>query len=250
VRLIQAEVLKIVRRRGLMAWTLILTVGAVLATEAILVILHAVNPDHHGPAGGQLNMSHYLDVLLGLGTISAIMVGATAGSQDVVNGVFRDLVVTGRSRSTLFNVRAPGVLLVLLPVVAIAFAAGVAGGFLFAGHLQSPSGTVILKYAAYVFASILMNVILAVGLASFASARVVVGVLIAWNVIVGPLLLQIGSLGGARRAIDLAAIDHFGPSQYVNDDVAMSTATAVLVLLVWIALFSSAGRWWTKRRDA
>jgi hypothetical protein len=233
-----------------MAWTLILTLGAVLVAEIVLVTLHAVNPDHHGPAGGQANLSHYLDVLLGLGTVATIMVGATAGSQDVANGVFRDLVVTGKSRSVLFNVRAPGALLVLLPIVAVAFAAGVAGAFLFAGDLANPSGKVIAEYAAYIFAAILLNVVLAVALTSFASSRVVVGVLIAWNVLVGPLLLQIGSLGSARKAIDVAAIDHFGPDQYVNDNVSMSTGTALLVLAVWIVLFSTAGRMWTERRDA
>jgi hypothetical protein len=250
MRLVRAEVLKIVRRRGLMAWTLILTLGAVLVAEVVLVILHAVNPDHHGPAGGQANLSHYLDVLLGLGTIATIMVGATAGSQDVANGVFRDLVVTGKSRSALFNVRAPGALLVLLPVVAVAFAAGVAAAFLFAGDLANPSGTVIGEYAAYIFAAVLLNVVLAVALTSFASSRVVVGVLVAWNVLVAPLLLQIGSLGGARKAIDVAAIDHFGPDRYVNDNVSMTTGTALLVLAVWIAVFNTAGRMWTERRDA
>jgi hypothetical protein len=250
MRLVRAEMLKLVRRRGLMAWTVFLTVGAVLIVETILVVLHAVNPDHHGPAGGQENMSHYLDVLLGLGTLAAIMVGSTAGSQDVANGVFRDLVVTGRSRSALFNARAPGALLVLLPVLALAFAAGVAGGFVFAADLGHPSGTVIAEYAAYIFASVLLNVVIAVGLTSFASSRVVVGVLLAWNVIVGPLLLSIGSLGGARKAIDVAAIDHFGPDRYVDDSVTMATGTALLVLAIWIVVFNTAGRMWTQRRDA
>ena len=30
----------------------------------------------------------------------------------------------------------------------------------------------------------------------------------------------------------------------------MSTATALLVLLVWAAIFLGAGRWWTNRVDA
>ena len=250
MRLISAEVLKIVRRRGLMAWTLILTVGAVLIVEGVLLILHAVNPDHHGPAGGVVNMSHYLDVLLGLGTVSAIMVGATAGSQDVANGVFRDLVVTGRKRSTLFNVRVPGVLVVLLPIVAIGFVIAVGGAYLFAGGLEHPTGSVILKYAEYGLALIVINVILAVGLASFASSRVVVGVLIAWNVIVGPLLLHIGILGGVRKGIDLAAVDHFAPHRFVTQEVTLATLTALLVLVGWAVVFSGAGRWWTNRSDA
>lgn len=250
MRLVAAEVLKLVRRRGLMIWSLLLTVGAVLIAEVIIIVLHAVNPDHHGPAGGRTNLENYTFLLAGLGNVAAIIIGATAGTQDVANGVFRDLVVTGRSRSALFNVRAPGALLVLLPIAALAFAAAVVGAFLFSGALPGPSAKVIGGYAAYIFASILINVVLAVALTSFASSRVVVGVLIAWNVLIGPLLLQIGSLGGARKAIDVAAIDHFGPDQYVNDDVTMSTGVALLVLAVWIAVFNTAGRMWTQRRDA
>jgi hypothetical protein len=30
----------------------------------------------------------------------------------------------------------------------------------------------------------------------------------------------------------------------------MTTATAIIVLLAWAGIFSSAGRWWTTRRDA
>ena len=250
MRLISAEVLKIVRRRGLMAWSLILTLGSVLVAEGVLLVLHAVNPEHHGPAGGVENLSNYLGVLLGLGTVAAIMIGATAGSQDVTNGVFRDLVVTGRKRSTLFNVRVPGVLLVLLPMLTLGFVVAVGGSFLFAGGLPHPGGSVILKFAEYGVAISVVNVILAVGLTSFTSARVVIGVLIAWNVIVGPLLLHINSLGGIRKGIDVAAIEHFAPHQYVTEQVPMTTLTALLVLVGWAVVFSSAGRWWTNRRDA
>jgi hypothetical protein len=36
----------------------------------------------------------------------------------------------------------------------------------------------------------------------------------------------------------------------VNDTpIAMSTATAVLVLAVWVAVFQQAGMWWVNRRD-
>jgi hypothetical protein len=250
MRLISAEVLKIVRRRGLMAWSLLLTVGAVLVAEVVLIVLHAVNAAKHGPAGGVTNMSHYLDVLFGLGTVAAIMIGATAGSQDVSNGVFRDLVVTGRKRSTLFNARVPGVLLVLLPMIALGFALAVGGSYLFAGDLAHPTGQVILRYAEYGLASTFINVVLAVSVTAFASARVAIGVLIAWNVIVAPLLLQIGSLGSVRKGLDVAAIEHFAPGQFVTRQVTVSTATALLVLAGWTVVFTQAGRWWTTRRDA
>ena len=109
--LIRAEILKLRRRRGLMIWSLILTVGAVLLAEIIVVSLHLANPAHHGPAGGESNFEGYTFLVGGLGDVAAIIIASTAGTQDVSNGVFRDLVVTGRSRATsstcAFRVRSP-----------------------------------------------------------------------------------------------------------------------------------------------
>jgi hypothetical protein len=250
MRLVRAEVLKVARRRGLMIWSLILTIGSVLVSELILVVLHSVNPDHHGPAGGESNFTNYVSVLILLGTVASIIVGSTAGSQDVANGVFRDLVVTGRRRATLFNVRIPGVLIVFLPMMLIGFALALGGSLAFAGSLPHPSAGVVGGYAAYALAFTGINVILAVALAAFVSSRIVVGVLIAWNVIVAPLLVQISSLGGARKALDTVAAHSFAPSRFEHQQVTMSAAGAIVVLLIWAVAFSSAGRWWTNRRDA
>ena len=250
MRLISAEVLKLVRRRGLMTWSLLLTVGSVLVAEIIVVVLHAVNPAHHGPAGGATNLEHYVFLASGLGNVAAILIGATAGTQDVSNGVFRDLVVTGRKRSTLFRVRAPGALIVFLPMLALSLALAIAGSFVFAGDLPTPSASTIVHFVEYSVAITVIDVIIAVGLAAFASSRVVVGVLIAWNAIVGPLLLQISALGSARKAIDVAAAQHFTPANVDTSKIAMSTTTALLVLVIWAAVFTNVGRWWTIRRDA
>jgi hypothetical protein len=251
MRLIGAEVLKIVRRRGLMAWSLLLTVGSVLIAEIIVGVLHAVNPDHHGPAGGATNLEHYVFLASGLGNVAAILIGATAGTQDVGNGVFRDLVVTGRKRSTLFNVRVPGALAVFLPILALGLALAIGGSFLLAGNLPQASGTVVLKYVEYSLAITVINIVIAIGLAAFASSRVVVGVLIAWNAIVAQLLMQISALGGVRKAIDVAAAEHFMPiTNGGGTRIAMTSVTALAVLLAWGAVWMWAGRWWTNRRDA
>ena len=129
MRLVQAEVLKLVRRRGLMIWCVLLTVGVVTIVETVLVILHAVNSAHHGPAGGASNFRDAADTVGLLGTLSAVLIGATGGSQDVANGVFRDLVVTGRKRSMLFKVRTPGAFLVWAPMVLVGFGVVTAASF-------------------------------------------------------------------------------------------------------------------------
>jgi hypothetical protein len=252
MRLIGAEVLKLVRRRGLMAWSLLLTVGTVLIAEIVLVVLHAVNPSHHGPAGGATNLEHYVFLASGLGNVAAILIGATAGTQDASNGVFRDLVVTGQKRSALFNVRVPGALAVFLPILALGLGLAIAGSFVLAGGLPNASAATIFKCVEYAVAITTINIIIAVGLAAFASSRVVVGVLIAWNAIVSQLLMQISSLGSVRKGIDVAAAEHFMPltNNGGGARIAMSAVTALLVLVGWALVFTRAGRWWTIRRDA
>ena len=44
MNLVSAEILKLVRRRGTMAWCAILTIGSVLVAWIVLVSLHAANP--------------------------------------------------------------------------------------------------------------------------------------------------------------------------------------------------------------
>jgi hypothetical protein len=76
-------------------------------------------------------------------------------------------------------------------------------------------------------------------------------VLVAWGAIVAPLLVGISTLGGARAAIDSAAAMHFAPDLAGKGaTIAMSTGTAVLVLVAWAVVFLRAGEWWTRRVDA
>jgi hypothetical protein len=250
VNLVSAEILKLVRRRGTMAWCAILTIGSMLVAWIILVSLHAANPAHHGAAGGRENLENLIFLLGGLGNVAAILIGSAAGTQDVSAGVFRELVVTGRPRSTLFTVRLPGALAVLYPLLASGFGIAVLGAFALAGDKPQPTGSEVWHYAAYIVAITSVDVALAIGLAAFASSRVVVGVLIAWNAIVAHLLISITSLGGARKYIDVAAAQHFLPPGVVDRVIPMSGAAAILILLAWAGVFQRAGRFWVLRRDA
>src|SRR5205823_7995052 len=87
-RLVRAEILKLRKRRGLLAIVAAATVGAGVVAYGILAILHAANPAHHGPAGGVLNLGHGLLVLALFGAVAAILAGATAGAGDLGAGVF------------------------------------------------------------------------------------------------------------------------------------------------------------------
>ena len=120
--LIRADLLKLRRNRGLLAAAAAMTIGPVVVAYAILVILHAANPAHHGPAGGIANLGHGTSLLAVIGSVAAVLVGASAGAGDLGSGVFRELVVTGRSRVALFASRIPGGLAFLLPLVGVAVA--------------------------------------------------------------------------------------------------------------------------------
>jgi ABC-2 type transport system permease protein len=248
--LIGAEILKLRRRRGLMIWSAVLTIGPVLVAYGVLLGLHAFSPDKHGPAGGVSNLDGLLGVVVVLGGIAATIIGTTAGSQDASSGVFRDLVVTGRPRTALFRARTPGALAVFLPLYAASFALAVAGSYAFAGGLPTPSAHRVVQYAEWAAATGVLSVVLAVALGSIVSGRIAVGVLIAWNTVVSGLLVTIGALGSARQAVPDAAAEHFAPSVEGATRVAMSTGTALLVLALWAAVALRAGAVWTKRRDA
>ena len=135
--LISAEFLKLIKRRGLFWWSLILTVLPVLIVFVVLVILHAVNPDHHDAAGGEEGFNGAMEVLGALSALVAVLIGSTAGAGDVGAGVFRDLVTTGRSRIVLFFVRVPGALLMLVPLMAVGYAINIFFCYAFAGDHYS-----------------------------------------------------------------------------------------------------------------
>ena len=74
MRLVKAEILKLRKRRGLMVWSALLTVGAVVIAYTVMLALHAANPAHHGPAGGARNLENVLWLVATLGGIAAVTV--------------------------------------------------------------------------------------------------------------------------------------------------------------------------------
>ena len=250
MRLVKAEILKLRRRRGLMAWAAALTIGSVVISYGVLIAVHAANPAHHPAAGGGKNLDNMMWLLASLASVGAILVGTTAGSQDRSAGVFRDLVVTGRARRTLFNVRTPGALAAYLPIVATAFALAVGASYAFAGGRPTASGHQVLDYGASLLALVVVNLVLAVSLGSIMQARIATGVLIGWNAVLAGILASIKNLGEARRGIDIVAATHWAPTMAGKLDVPIATGTALLVLVIWVTVALRAGALWTQRVDA
>ena len=77
--------------------------------------------------------------------------------------------------------------------------------------------------------------------------------LIAWQIVASPILASISSLGSARRVILSQAIAHFSPVSAEGRHgatVAMSTGTALIVVLGWLVVFVALGAWRTRTMDA
>ena len=119
--LITTKNLEIRKRRGLMITMVVLIVAPTVLLYALRLLFHAVDPNSYGPAGSPGLFSQASNLISGLGFIAAAALGATAGTTDLTDGVFRHLVITGRSRVALYLARIPAGLAVIVPLVALAF---------------------------------------------------------------------------------------------------------------------------------
>jgi hypothetical protein len=120
--MIATRCMELRKRRGLMAALMLVTIGIPTVFLVIRLLLHAFAPHSYGPAGGyDVFTGLVAGVLYVFGFIVAATLGATAGSIDLTDGMFRHLVVTGRSRLAIYLARIPAGLAIILPLVAIGF---------------------------------------------------------------------------------------------------------------------------------
>jgi hypothetical protein len=120
--LIASKLLVLRKRRALMIATLLFTVGVPVIFLGARLLFHAFDPKTYAPAGNPGVFSTLSGTIADFGFIIAVTVGATVGTTDLTDGVFRHLVITGRSRLALFLARIPAGLAVLLPLAGVGFA--------------------------------------------------------------------------------------------------------------------------------
>jgi hypothetical protein len=109
------------KRRGLMVVAVLLTVGLPVLVLGIRLLYHVFDPSHSGPAGNPGIFQDLFSPMDSFGFIIAATIGAAAGTTDLTDGMFRHLVITGRSRIALYLARIPAGLSIILPLVAVAF---------------------------------------------------------------------------------------------------------------------------------
>jgi hypothetical protein len=120
--MISTKHLELRKRRGLMIVMLIFTLGFPVLVLGIRLIAHVINPASFGPPGSPGVFIGLVAPMSAFGFIVAATLGASAGTTDLSDGVFRNLVVTGRSRLSLYLARIPAGLSIVLPLLAAAFA--------------------------------------------------------------------------------------------------------------------------------
>jgi ABC-type transport system involved in multi-copper enzyme maturation permease subunit len=254
--LVRADFLKLRKSRGLVVTASLMTIGVMVVFYGVLEVLHVVNAAKYGPAGGTINLGHAMFVLYTVGPVAAILVGTAIGAMDLTSGVFRELVVTGRSRVALFASRIPGGLALVVPLVLASIAIMVASATGLAGSEAAPSTTLVIETAVWLVAAIGFYFLLAVGVASVLGSRAqTIGILLAWQLAIMPLLIGIPNLGWGRDILPGSTLGHLAPTSMHHElgpagHLPVSTTTAVLAAVAWIAVALAAGAWRTAKRDA
>jgi len=120
--LITTKNLEIRKRHGLIITVAVLLVVPTVLIYGLRLLFHAVDPHSYGLAGDPAIFSQLTNLMAEFGFIAAVALGAAAGTTDLSDGMFRHLVITGRSRLALYLARIPAGLAVTVPIVALAFA--------------------------------------------------------------------------------------------------------------------------------
>lgn len=244
--LIRTDLLKLRRRRGLMAIALLLAVGSVSVIFAVRAVRHGLDPVHVPPAGGLRTFEDATDFLGMIGIVVAAMIGVTAGAGDAELGVLHDLVATGRSRLALFGSRAVAAVAVTVAVLAAALVVVTALSGALAGSAQVPSLSDIVQRDAAVLGFGAACAVVCAGIGAFVRTRgPMMASVIAFGVVISQILLHISFLGDARALLPLAAFQRLAGD--TMSGLAISLPAAVAVLAGWALAALAAGGWWARR---
>lgn len=255
--MIGADFLKLRKKRGTLIWALVLALAPLLIFFIVRAAQHSSSPTANPAAGGVGGYTDALRLLaMFFGPLAAIMIGTDGGAGDIASGVFRDLVVTGRSRLALFAARVPAALALCWLVVGAGYLLTIVSTYLFASGTPTPDGALLANGLGFALLSTGVVCAVAVGFASLTASRpAALTVLIGWHLVASPILASISSLGSTRKIVLSQAVAHFSPVNLGDRGprgatVAMGGGTALVVLALWLAAFLALGAWRTRTMDA
>jgi hypothetical protein len=268
--LIGAKVLELRKRRTLMIVTALFTVALPVIFYAIRLIYHASDPAHYAPAGEPDAFAAVGTVMDEFGFIIAAALGVTAATADLTDGMFRHLVITGRSRLALYLARIPAGLAILLTLAAAGFTVAClvtafAHSPLTAGEV-TPSPGAMARSGLWLELDLVIGFTLGLGLGSLMGQRTVpVILLIVLQLIITPRLFAkaLPHLINGQRLFVGVAMDQLKPAALAGGTVltpqggvaastlpSMPTWAMITVIVGWIIGWSAIGAWKMITRDA
>jgi hypothetical protein len=218
VQMIGAKFLELRRRRVLTAVTAAFTVGTPVIFYGIREIYHLSDPARYAPAGSGA-FANTVTLIAEFGFIAAVMLGATAGTSDLTDGMFRHLVITGRSRLALYLARIPAGLSILLSLAAVGFTvAALATAFLSGPEPASVAAALpgdLARSGLWLELDLAIGFTVGLGLGSLMGQRTVPVVLLTvWQIIITPQLADhvLPHLINAQRIVPGVAMDQLKPA--------------------------------------
>ncbi len=268
--LIGVKLLELRRRRTLMIVTMLFTVALPVIFYAIRLILHVSDPAHYAPAGEPDALATIGTLMDEFGFIIATVLGATAGTADLTDGMFRNLVITGRSRLALYLARIPAGLAILLSLAAV----GITVACLVTAFAHTPltTGEVTPSAGAMARSGLWLELDLAIGftvglgLSSLMGQRTVpVILLIVLDIIITPKLIThtLPHLLNVERLIVGVPMTQLKPAALAGGTIItptgaltgpnlppMPTWAVITVIAGWIIGWAAIGAWRMITRDA
>ena len=267
--LINAKLLELRKRRTLMIVTVAFTVGLPVSFYGIRLLYHLGNPARYAPAGAPNAFATIGTLMAEFGFIVAVMLGATAGTDDVTDGMFRQLVITGRSRLALYLARIPAGLTILLSLAALGFTvAALVTAFLNSPHAPgalTPSASALAGAGLWLELYLVIGFTVGLGLGVLMGQRTVpVVLLIVLEIIITPILadhalphfvnverLIVGVPMDQLQPAVLAGGAHVGPTGGVGLVIPpMPTWAMAAVIAGWVIGWLAIGAWKMATRDA
>jgi hypothetical protein len=267
--MIGAKFLELRKRRVLTAVTALFTVGTPVLFYGIRAIYHLSDPARYGPAGSGA-FANVVTLIAEFGFVAAVMLGATAGTGDLTDGMFRHLVITGRSRLALYLARIPAGLSILLSLAAVGFTVTALATAFLSGHEPASVAAALpgdlTNSGLWLELDLVIGFTVGLGLGSLMGQRTVPVVLLtAWHIIITPALADhvLPHLVNAQRIVVGVAMDQLKPAVLASGVTVgptggiqpaqlppMPTWAMAAVIGGWILGWLAIGAWKMATRDA
>jgi hypothetical protein len=268
---IGAKLLELRRRRTLMIVIILFTVALPVILYGLRLAFHLGDPGHYAPAGEPDAFATALILMDEFGFIIAAALGATAGTSDLTDGMFRHLVVTGRSRLALYLARIPAGLAILLSLAAVGItiaclATAFLGSPLTAGEAALTTGD-MARSGLWLELDLVIGFTVGLGLGSLMGQRTIPVILLTvLDIIITPTLTNhvlphfingqrvvVGVAMAQLKPAALAGGLRVGPGAGGPAGLGippMPTWAMITVIVGWIVVWSAIGAWRMVTRDA